>query len=63
MTTDARTGRVGIVTAWDGVLLTLKAPNDDVWETGSFRRPTARERLVPLVAEANKESHQGRGSL
>ncbi len=63
LTTDALTGRVGTVTAWDGALLTLKAPNGDEWETGSFRLPTARERLVPLVAEANKESQQGRGRL
>lgn len=59
LTTDALTGRVGIVTGWDGSLLTLKAPNGEEWQTRSFRRPTARERQVPRVAEANKLSSEG----
>lgn len=60
LTTDALTGRVGTVTGWDGSLLTLKAPNGEEWTTGSFRRPTARERQVPRVAEANRLSSWGR---
>lgn len=63
LTTDARTGRVGTVTGWDGALLTLKAPDGDEWQTASFRRPTTGERLVPRVAEANRDSRWGRGPL
>ena len=59
LTTDARTGRVGTVTGWDGSLLTLRAPNGDEWQTTSFRRPTTRERLVPRITEANKDSCWG----
>lgn len=59
LTTDARTGRVGTVTGWDGSLLTLRGTNGDEWQTAEFRRPTPRESLVPRVAEANSRNRWG----